>query len=96
MQEPTTREKATCTVENMISKRLGGASRVEIAQLDQLQNVKQQTTDLKVENCLLFQRTVYLDQEILELKQYQQDLLAKLAFFKGLDLDKMRREMSQV
>ena len=73
--------KATMTVENMISTKVGYPNKAERKKQEMVEQAAENITAIKIENSLLCQQNTELKQDIETLREYQRGIEHKLAFF---------------
>lgn len=75
----------------MISAKYGHMTKAEKFQKEMEARQKETMTQVKIENSLLCKQNIELDQELKDSYNFMEKLELELAFFKGLDIDAIKK-----
>lgn len=80
----------------MVSENRKQPSKAELFQLEMQQLTKEAMTQIKMENSFLCFKNIELENELKELKLYQDSMLVQIQFFKGMDMKKVAEQQKLI
>ena len=84
-------DKGTITAQNMISAKYGSMTKAERFQKEMEARQRETLTQVKIENSLMCKQNLELKQEVADADSIIEALEVKVAFFKDLDIDSVRK-----